>query len=97
MHSVCSSVNVAQLNQQARERAERDEKAREYKEWEERERLRTEMEEPPIADFRKKYTGAEKEILHMLHRDCIHKMTFIPRDFSKKQSTLPTYVYPLFS
>ncbi|EPB73902.1 MYND finger [Ancylostoma ceylanicum] len=52
------SVNVAQLNQQARERAERDEKAREYKEWEERERIRSEMEEAPIADFRKKYTGA---------------------------------------
>ncbi|KAK6027208.1 hypothetical protein OSTOST_06764 [Ostertagia ostertagi] len=37
------SVNVAQLNQQARERAERDEKCREYKEWEERERMRVEM------------------------------------------------------
>ncbi|RCN30269.1 hypothetical protein ANCCAN_23961 [Ancylostoma caninum] len=91
------SVNVAQLNQQARERAERDEKAREYKEWEERERIRSEMEEPPIPDFRKKYTGADKEILHMLHRDCYHQMTFIPKDFSKKQSTLPTYVYPLFA
>ncbi|VDL76975.1 unnamed protein product [Nippostrongylus brasiliensis] len=51
------SVNVAQLNQQARERAERDEKVREYKEWEERERLRSEMDEPPppVADFRVKY------------------------------------------
>ncbi|KAE9420933.1 hypothetical protein Angca_009568 [Angiostrongylus cantonensis] len=38
------SVNVAQLNIQARERAERDEKLREFKEWEERERLQLEME-----------------------------------------------------
>ncbi|XGW10477.1 hypothetical protein V3C99_012175, partial [Haemonchus contortus] len=51
------SVNVAQLNQQARERAERDEKCREYKEWEERERMRAEMEESPVMDFRMKYKG----------------------------------------
>ncbi|KAK6047508.1 hypothetical protein COOONC_14987, partial [Cooperia oncophora] len=50
-----ASVNVAQLNQQARERAERDEKCREYKEWEERRvgSVGTDAVSPGYAQFSK--------------------------------------------
>lgn len=49
-------INVAQLNQQAKERVERDEKHKEYKDWLDKERMR-ETDTPPepmYRDFRKK-------------------------------------------
>ncbi|KJH47584.1 MYND finger [Dictyocaulus viviparus] len=88
------SVNVAQLNQQARERAERDEKVREYKEWEERERLRIAMEETPLSDIQQKCNAQDSSIptfSSAYSQFC--KSTAFKSELVPSRSDLPTHSF----